>query len=105
MLAVGFRFRRSIRLLPGIRINLGKRSASLSIGGRGAHLTLRPGHKARATVGIPGTGMSYTEGGGVVRRAVPAGQARLPQGVNWVGWLFAAVVLAVIIGTVVGNLH
>jgi hypothetical protein len=56
---MGFRFRRSLKLLPGIRINLGKRGASLSVGVRGAHTTFgRRG--TRTTVGIPGTGLSYT---------------------------------------------
>jgi hypothetical protein len=97
---MGFRFRRSIKILPSIRVNLGKRSASVSIGGRGAHVTLRRGHKARATVGIPGTGISYSEGGGLAR---PARPGQTSPGVNWIGWLLAAVVLAVIVGLVLHN--
>jgi hypothetical protein len=56
---VGFRFRRSISLLPGIRVNLGKRGASVSLGRRGAHVTIGP-TGTRTTVGLPGTGLSYT---------------------------------------------
>jgi hypothetical protein len=56
---MGFRFRRSIRLLPGVRVNLGLTRASLSIGRRG--LTYNIGTKgSRVTVGIPGSGISYT---------------------------------------------
>jgi hypothetical protein len=66
---MGFRFRRSIRVLPGVRLNLNKRSTSVSIGGRGAHVTVRPGHKARATVGIPGTGLSVSATASVMREA------------------------------------
>jgi hypothetical protein len=33
---VPFGFRRSVRVAPGIRLNLGKRSAGVSVGGRGA---------------------------------------------------------------------
>jgi hypothetical protein len=47
---MGFRFRRSIKIFPDICINLGKRSTSVSVGGRGAHVTMPPGHKVRATV-------------------------------------------------------
>jgi Protein of unknown function (DUF4236) len=102
---MAFRFRRSIRILPGIRINLGKRSASLSVGGHGAHVTLRPGHKMRATVGLPGTGLSYTEGGGIEPHTKPLTvYSAPPAGITWLGWLFAAVVLAVIIGMVMNNL-
>jgi hypothetical protein len=56
-----FRFRRSIRILPGVRLNLGKRSASVSLGVRGAHVTLGGPQGTRTTVGIPGTGLSYTD--------------------------------------------
>ena len=55
-----FRFRRSVRILPGIRINLGKRSASVSVGVRGAHVTFGGPRGTRTTVGLPGTGLSYT---------------------------------------------
>jgi hypothetical protein len=55
-----FRFRRSIKLFPGVRWNFGKKSTSLSIGGRGAHYTMGTSG-SRFTVGIPGTGLSYTD--------------------------------------------
>jgi len=57
---MGFRFRKSITIVPGLRVNLGKKGASLSVGGRGATINLSK-KGARATVGIPGTGISYTE--------------------------------------------
>jgi len=57
---MGFRFRRSVRLLPGIRLNFGTRGVSTSVGGRG--FTLNFGKRGiRTTVGIPGTGISYSE--------------------------------------------
>jgi hypothetical protein len=50
------RFRRSIKLLPGVRVNLGLHGAGLSIGGRGLHVGVnRRGMYASA--GIPGTGL------------------------------------------------
>jgi hypothetical protein len=49
------RFTRRFSLIPGLRVNLSKRGASLSIGHRGAWWTVgRRGQ--RATVGLPGTG-------------------------------------------------
>jgi hypothetical protein len=57
---MGFRFRRSIKLLPGIRLNVSKSGVSTSIGGRGAHINIGP-RGTRGTVGIPGTGISYSE--------------------------------------------
>lgn len=54
-----FRFRRSIKLFPGVRINLNKKSTSMSFGGKGFTYTVG-GKGSRTTVGIPGTGLSYT---------------------------------------------
>lgn len=56
---MGFRFRRSIRIAPGIRINISKKGvSSVSVGKRGA--TLNVGKTGvHETVGIPGTGLSY----------------------------------------------
>jgi len=55
-----FRFRRSIKIFPGVRWNIGKKSTSVSVGGRGAHYTVGTSG-SRTTVGIPGTGLSYTD--------------------------------------------
>src|SRR4051794_26326818 len=57
---MGFRFRRSIKLLPGIRLNLSGSGASLSLGPRGFHYTVGP-QGTRVTAGIPGTGLSWSE--------------------------------------------
>ena len=56
---MGFRFHRSLRLGP-VRFNIGKTGAtSISVGGRGAHVTF--GRKGtRTTLGLPGTGLSYS---------------------------------------------
>ena len=57
---MGFRFSRQISLFKGLRLNLSKSGTSVSVGGRGGWLTF--GKKGtRATVGIPGTGMSWSE--------------------------------------------
>lgn len=57
---MGFRFRRSIRILPGVRVNLSGSGASVSLGARGFHYTIGP-KGTRVTAGIPGTGLSWTE--------------------------------------------
>ena len=55
----GLRWRRGVRLAPGLKLNLGLTGASLSLGGKG--LTLNLGRRgARTTVGLPGTGLSYS---------------------------------------------
>ena len=37
---MGFRFRKSIKIAPGVRLNIGKKSASISVGGRGVRHTI-----------------------------------------------------------------
>jgi len=56
---MGFRFRRSIKLLPGVRINASLSGLSLSLGGRGATVNLSK-RGVRRTFGIPGTGLSWS---------------------------------------------
>jgi hypothetical protein len=57
---MGFRFYRRVRIIPGVRLNLSKSGVSASIGGRGAWFTLGP-KGTRSTVGLPGTGLYYTQ--------------------------------------------
>jgi len=54
-----FRFRRSVRISPWFRISGSKTGVSGSIGKPGATINLR-GDRIRQTVGLPGTGLSYT---------------------------------------------
>lgn len=56
---MGFRFRKIISVLPGVRINLSKSRVSTSLGGEGATVNVGPDGKRYVTVGVPGTGMSY----------------------------------------------
>lgn len=54
---MGIRFRRSIKLAPGLRMNLGLGGLGLSVGPRGANIGIGS-RGAYANVGIPGTGLS-----------------------------------------------
>jgi hypothetical protein len=57
---MGFRYRKSFRLARGTRLNLtGRGISSVSIGRRGS--TINFGQKGvRGTVGVPGSGLSYS---------------------------------------------
>src|ERR1700733_8628231 len=57
---MGLRFRRSWSLVPGIRVNLGLRSGSVSFGPRGLHYTVGTSGR-RGTAGLPGTGLVWTQ--------------------------------------------
>jgi hypothetical protein len=74
---MAFRFRKSFKLAPGVRVNLGKRGASLSLGGRGITTNLSS-RGVRQTFAIPGSGMSWskTYSSGAATRRANAGIAR-----------------------------
>ena len=59
---MGFLFRKSLSLGRGVRVNISKRGfSSVSVGQRDATVNVsRRG--VRETVGLPGTGLSYTTG-------------------------------------------
>jgi hypothetical protein len=57
---MALRYRRSIKIADGIRLNVGKSGTSVSLGARGFHETIgRSG--IRTTASLPGTGLSYTQ--------------------------------------------
>jgi len=56
---MGFRFRKRIKIAPGVHINLSKSGVSTTLGKPGASINI--GKKGtRGTVGLPGTGLSYS---------------------------------------------
>jgi hypothetical protein len=57
---MGLRFRKILKIAPGLWINLSKSGGSLSVGGKGATLNIgRDG--VRSTLGVPGSGLSYSD--------------------------------------------
>ncbi len=56
---MGWRYRKSMTLLPGVRINIGMRGASLSLGGKGFRTSFSTSGRVTRSVSIPGTGLSY----------------------------------------------
>ena len=58
---MSFRFKKSIKILPGIKLNISKNGInSVTIGKPGASVNLSEKGK-QATVAIPGTGLSYSK--------------------------------------------
>ena len=51
------RFRRTLKIAPGLHLNFNKNSTSLSIGSRGAHYTVSTSGRRTVSAGIPGTGI------------------------------------------------
>jgi len=58
---MGLRFRKTISILPGVRLNLGKSSASVSVGVPGFRKTFNTKGQVTTTVGLPGTGLYYVD--------------------------------------------
>jgi hypothetical protein len=94
---MGFRFRRSLRIAKGVRINLSKGGASLSLRTRGASLNI--GRKGiRETVSLPGSGLSYST---MLHSGPPTAFPRAPARhrlATGLLWLVAILSLAVIGG-------
>ena len=79
---MGFRFQKSVRLAPGLWLNLSKSGVSATLGRPGA--TVNIGRRGvEGSAGLPGTGLSY-------RRRV-AGRS----GVSVAGVVLVVVILAV----------
>lgn len=57
---MALRFRKSVKVAPGIRLNFSKSGVSTSIGGRGARVNISK-RGVRTTAGLPGTGISYSQ--------------------------------------------
>lgn len=95
---MALRFRKTFKLGPGARLNVGKRSASVRVGGKGFGLTTGTAG-TRATASIPGSGLSYTTklGGSKKRR-----QSNDPKAGDVVqGFVTLGIIVAVIVGLVI----
>ncbi|PFN11863.1 DUF4236 domain-containing protein [Bacillus cereus] len=55
---MGFKFRKSIKVAPGVKVNLSSKGVGMSVGGKGARVSVGPSG-TRLTSSIPGTGLSY----------------------------------------------
>lgn len=57
---MGLRFRKSIKIAPGVKVNIGKKSVGMSVGGKYGGISMNSRTGTRARVSAPGTGLSYT---------------------------------------------
>ena len=58
---MGMRYRKSIGLGKGVRLNVGKGSLGISAGVKGAHVSVNSRRGVTTSVGAPGTGVSYSK--------------------------------------------
>lgn len=67
---MGWRFRRSVKILPGVKVNFGAKSASVTVGGRLARKTYSTTGRQTTSYSVPGTGLYYTTStGGRTKRS------------------------------------
>jgi hypothetical protein len=81
---VSLRFRRSVRLAPGVRLNFGLRGPSISVGPRGLGATIGPAGLT-THIGAPGTGLSYRTTTSPSRLRGALSTSELPAGARPVG--------------------
>lgn len=94
---MALRFRKTIRIAPGIRINIGKKSASASFGAKGFHHTISTTGKKTTSVGIPGTGISYRKTDDIVQESEEKQQKASPSKGIVITILVVVVILLVVL--------
>ncbi|MBQ4238666.1 MAG: DUF4236 domain-containing protein, partial [Ruminococcus sp.] len=58
---MGLRFRKTISLLPGVRLNISKSGLGISAGIPGLRGSINTSGRVTGTASIPGTGVSYVK--------------------------------------------
>lgn len=80
---MGLRFRKSVKICDGLRLNFGKTGASVTVGSGPFKKTFNTNGNVTTTAGIPGTGIYWTEterrGSRNNRRASTPQQTRTPM--------------------------
>jgi len=106
---MAWRFRKSFKLPPGVRLNVGTKSASIRFGGKYGGYTVSTSGRKTSSFSIPGTGVGFvsTTGGNRRRAAQNNSAGRIVEELPTVNsaqpvrkrsglWVLAAVALAVI---------
>lgn len=75
---MGWRFRKSIKILPGVRLNFNKNSTSVSIGSKRSGITINSKTGVTARTSIPGTGLSYSEKISNPKKSAPTKKSSVP---------------------------
>ncbi len=57
---MGLQFRKSISICKGVKLNITKTGVGVTLGTKGAHYSINSSGRTTSTIGIPGTGLYYT---------------------------------------------
>lgn len=58
---MGLRFRKSVKIAPGVRLNISKKSVGISAGVKGYRKSINSSGRGTTSIGVPGTGVSYVK--------------------------------------------
>lgn len=58
---MGLRFRKSVKIAPGVRLNISKKSVGISAGVKGYRKSINSSGMVTTSIGAPGTGVSYVK--------------------------------------------
>ncbi|WP_439560712.1 DUF4236 domain-containing protein [Roseinatronobacter sp.] len=103
---MAFRFRRTMKIAPGVRLNLTKKGVSARVGPRGAGVTVGTSGTT-VSAGIPGSGLHVSE---KIKRNPKQGQAQAitevphkeKQKLGFFGWLGVVIILSVLAWAILG---
>lgn len=56
---MGLRFRKSVKIAPGVRLNISKKSVGISAGVKGYRKSINSSGRVTTSIGVPGAGVSY----------------------------------------------
>jgi hypothetical protein len=103
---MAIRFRRSVKIAPGLKLNVGKRGGSVRIGGKNAGYTIGTSGRT-VSASVPGTGLGFVsrkgrspKGREVEEAAAPSGGSGLVRLALWIG---AVLVVLWLLGALLGR--
>lgn len=102
---MGLRFRKSIKIGNGAKLNIGKKSIGMSVGGKGARYTVNSSGRRTKSVGIPGTGLSYVSTSGGRKSSSHSSRGRKTSGTSKGGCLLIIIIFCAISVIVYGIAH
>lgn len=94
---MGLRFRKSIKIAPGLKLNINKKSIGLSAGVRGAHVSVNSNGTKTVSASLPGTGISYVKSFGKGKKSNTK-KSGLSNIFKYVGIIFMVVLIAIAVG-------
>lgn len=75
---MGFRMRKSFKVMPGVRMTVTPRGVSASVGGKAGRVTVNSHGRVTKTVRVPGTGASFVTSSSVPRQQGTARRSTHP---------------------------